>query len=472
MLLNKKVFAISLLTSLISTNISASGFAVAEHSASGLGSAFAGASAIAEDASTTYFNPAGLSKLKGEQVVVAGHIVVVSSPFTNNGSTLSTAVPFGTGGALSGSNDDGSTTPFIPNFYYSKELNERWTLGFGINAPFGNASEYSDTWVGRYHATTSDITTINFNPSASYKVNKGLSVGFGVNVQYIEATLANQLDSSLICKGAVTKAQIAGGATQANAVIAANATCSSAPIGLGTIGDVTTDSSVSLNGDDWSLGWNIGLLYDISDATRIGLAYRSNVKHSLSGTADFTRGGNLGLILTTSTAFTSTGISSGIDLPESLSLSLYHEVDSKWSILADATWTKWSNFDTLDVDFSDPLQTDSSTPENWGNSMRYSFGVNYKPDSKWIYRAGLALDETPIPTAEDVTARIPDNDRIWLSLGLGHKLSDTLGFDVGYAHLVFDDITINNTIPVVGHTLTGSYKVDVDIFSAQMNWNF
>lgn len=449
MLLNKRVFAVSLITTLVTSNANAAGFAIAEHSASGLGSAFAGASAIAEDASTTYFNPAGLSKLKGTQTIFAGHIVSVSSPFTNKGSALVTTAP------ISGPNDDGSTTAFIPNFYYARELNDKWAFGLGVNVPFGNASEYSDTWVGRYHATKSEVHTININPSASFKVDDKLSLGFGVNVQYIEATLANQLDSTAICVGN-------GGAGLCGVG------------GLGTIGDVSTDSAVSLNGDDWSLGWNVGLLYDFTEATRLGLAYRSSVEHTLSGTADFTRSAALNQFLTTvgSDAFTDTGISAGIDLPETLSLSLHHAVNPKWVVLADVTWTKWKRFDKLVIDFANPNQPSSTIPENWENSLRYSLGVNYKADPKWVYRTGIALDETPVPSAEDMTARIPDNDRIWLSLGFGYKMSDSFGIDVGYSHLFFDDIAINNTDASFGHTLTGSYEVSVDIFSAQFNWNF
>ena len=466
MLLNKRVFAVSLITitTLITSNVNASGFSISEHSASGLGSAFAGASAIAEDASTTYFNPAGLSKLKGTQTIFAGHIVSVSSPFTNNGSTTNAALaPFpGGDAALLGSNDDGSTTAFIPNFYYARELNDKWTFGLGVNVPFGNASEYSDTWVGRYHATKSEVHTININPSASFKVSDKLSLGFGVNVQYIEATLANQLDSTAICVSAVLAA--AGDPT----------VCVDNTFGMTAIGDAATDSSVSLNGDDWSLGWNVGLLYDITDATRLGLAYRSNVDHTLSGTADFTRSAQLNgfLSFVGSNAFTDTGISAGIDLPETLSLSLHHAINPKWVVLADVTWTKWKRFDKLVIDFSNPEQPSSRIPENWENSLRYSLGVNYQADPKWIYRAGLALDETPVPSAEDLTPRIPDNDRIWLSLGFGYKMSDSFGIDVGYSHLFFDDIAINNTDASFGHTLTGSYEVSVDIFSAQFNWYF
>jgi len=449
---NKRVFACSALALLTSANVNAAGFAIAEFSASGMGSAFAGASAIAEDASTTYFNPAGLSKLKGSQIIFAAHYVSVSSQFTNNGSSLNTSLG---GGVLSGANDDGSTSPVIPNFYYAKELNDKWAFGLGINVPFGNASEYSDTWVGRYHATKSEITTLNINPSASFKVDNKLSIGFGVNVQYIEATLANKIDSAAVC--------LANGG---------GAACSGS-FGL-TLGNAATDSSVSLNGDDWSLGWNFGVLYDISNETRLGLAYRSNIKQSLTGTADFTRSAELNNFLTfaSSTAFTDTGISAGVDLPETLSLSLYHEVNPKWSVLADVSWVKWSRFDKLVINFANPAQPTSTTPENWKNSRRYSLGVNYKADSKWIYRAGLALDETPIPGATDMTPRIPDSDRIWLSLGFGYKMSDEFGIDVGYSHLFFDDVVINNTDASFGHTLAGSYDVTVDLFSAQFNWKF
>ncbi len=452
MLLTKRTFAVPALTLLVSSNINASGFSIAEHSASGMGSAFAGASAIAEDASTTYFNPAGLSKLKGKQYIFAGHYVSVSSPYTDAGSNLNPSLG---GGALTGTNDDGGTSPLIPNFYYARELNDKWTFGFGINVPFGNSSEYSDTWVGRYHATKSEITTINFNPSASYKVSDKLSVGFGINVQYIEATLANKLDSAAICLAA-------GGGAACNGVF-----------GL-SLGNAANDSNQSLTGDDWSLGWNVGLLYDISNSTRIGLAYRSNINHGITGTSDFTRstGLNAFLVNAGSSAFTDTAASTSVDLPETISLSLAHDFDSKWTLLADATWTKWSRFDKIVIDFSNPAQANSEIREEWDDSFRYSLGVNYKADSKWIYRAGLALDQTPVPSAERMTPRIPDSDRTWLSLGFGYKSSDTFSIDVGFSHLLFDDININNTDDSFGHTLTGSYDVDVNIFSAQFNWNF
>lgn len=453
MRLNKRVFAVSVLTTLMTSNINAAGFAIAENSASGMGSAFAGAAATAEDASTTYFNPAGLSKLEGSQMIVAGHYVAPSSSFNNNGSSLSTSLG---GGTISGSGEDGGSGAFIPNFYYATKLNDQWAFGLGITAPFGQATEYSDTWVGRYHATKSEIVALNINPSASFKVNDKFSLGFGVNVQYFEATLANQLDSRAICLGAG----------------AASATCNA--FGLDTLGDVSTDSSQSLSGDDWSVGWNFGLLYDISNETRIGFAYRSEIGHDIKGSVDFTRSAELNAFLgaAVSNAFTDTGASVGVDVPETISLSVYHGFNPKWSLLADVTWTKWSSFDKLVIDFANPAQSTSTIPENWENSVRYSVGVNYQADSKWIYRAGLALDETPIATEEDRTPRLADNDRLWVSLGFGYKMSNTSSVDVGYTHIFFDDTPINNTDASFGHTITGTYDISVDIFSAQYNWKF
>lgn len=453
MLLKKRVFAVSVLATLITSNVNAAGFAIAENSASGMGSAFAGASAIAEDASTTYFNPAGLSKLEGSQMIVAGHFVAPSSSFTNNGSSLN---PLLGGGTLSGNGEDGGNDAFIPNFYYATKLNDKWAFGLGITAPFGQSTEYSDSWVGRYHATESEIVSVNINPSASFKVNDKLSLGFGVNAQYFEATLANQLDSRAICLGA--------GAT--------SATCDA--FGLDTLGDVSTDSSQSLSGDDWTVGWNFGLLYDISNETRIGFAYRSEIGHDIEGAVDFTRSAELNAFLGVvgSNAFTDTGASVGVDVPETISLSLYHGFNPKWSLLADVTWTKWSSFDQLVVDFDNVEQATATIPENWENSVRYSVGVNYQADSKWVYRAGLALDETPIATAEDRTPRLADDDRLWVSLGFGYKMSDSSSIDVGYTHVFFDDIAINNEDPSFGHTITGTYDVSVDIFSAQYNWKF
>lgn len=445
-------------TGLYSPGVNAAGFALIENGASGLGNSYAGAAAVAEDASTVYFNPAGLTKLKERQFVFVGHYIETEVAFTNTGSAKISS--FG-GGAISGPNSDAGKSSIIPSFFYADRFNNDWTYGLGITVPFGLGTEYDENWVGRYHAVKSEISTININPSASFKVNDRMSVGFGINAQYIDVTLTSKLDSAAICQGVLVPAGTPVGLCNGNNLTAAN------------IAVATYDSSQSMTGDDWSFGWNIGMLYDMSESTRLGISYRSNVDHQLKGSVDFTTYSGLQTVLTTigSSAFSDTGITAGIDLPESLAISISHNLNPQWVLMADATWTKWDRYDKLVVDFANPAQTDSTSTRNSENSWRYSVGASYMPDEKRVYRLGLALDQTIVPSAALRPASSPGNDRLWLSLGYGYKASKAIQFDVGYAHLFVDDTTTTNSHALFG-SLNGNYEQSADILSVQLSWNF
>jgi long-chain fatty acid transport protein len=227
-----------------STISQAGSFGLIEQSASGQGSAYAGASAIAEDASTIYFNPAGMTRLSGSQVVVAGHIIAAEADYTDSGST-----------GVTGPNSKTDEVGFVPNFYYSTALDNDVFVGVGVNVPFGLATEYDDGWIGRYHALRSEITTININPSIAWNVTDKVSVGFGLSIQYLELELTNALNSEALCGGC---------------------------------GITSGDGSAKLEGDSTEIGWNTGILIDVGDKSRIGLAYRSAIKHEVSGDASYT----------------------------------------------------------------------------------------------------------------------------------------------------------------------------------------
>ena len=443
------------LASGLSVQAQAAGFALIENSASGMGNAFAGGSAIAEDASTVYFNPAGMTRLSGTQMTVAGHFISTAADYTDTGSITNTDLPGG-GGSLPGSNDEGGTSALVPNFYYVTELGNDSFFGIGITVPFGLATEYDDSWVGRYTAVDSEVQTININPSFAAKATDKLSVGFGLSIQYIEATLSNQLDSAAICLK-----------------VAAQATCDATFGTTATLATESFDSSQSLSGDDWSIGWNVGVLYDLDEKSRLGVAYRSSVKQDLEGDVDFTQSAELASFLSAAglPLFVDTGITAGIELPETLSVSYFRDVSDKLAVMADITWTRWSNFDELVINF-DNSQPTSTIPENWDDSYRFALGINYRQDSTLMYRAGIAYDQTPIPSAEDRTPRIPGDNRTWLSFGLGYNFSTDMSMDIGYSHLFVSDTDINNTDASFGHTVTGTYDASVDILSAQLNMNF
>ena len=405
-------------------NAHAAGFALIEQNASGMGHAFAGAAAIADDAGTVWFNPAGMTRLGKDQVVVAAHYIAPEAEYTDSGAST---VPGG------GPDDTTDEVAIAGNFYYVRDLGDEVKFGLGINTPFGLSSEYDADWIGRYHAIKSEITTFNINPSLASKVTDRLSLGVGFNVQYIEAELSS------------------------------------------AVFDGTNEGVATIEGDGISLGANFGLLYEFSGRSRIGVAYRSEVAHNLDGDATFDGvnpvpsplGGNL---------YVDTDASAGVDLPQMVSLSYVRDMNDRLTLLADVTWTGWSSFDELRVSYDNAGQPDAVTTEDWDDTWRYSLGMNYRYSDALTLRAGVAYDEEPIPSAARRTPRIPGNDRTWLALGFGYAPSADLQFDFGYAHLFVKDADIDNTLetlnPAANHTLSGSYEADVDIFSAQVTWKF
>lgn len=381
----------------------AAGFALIEQNASGLGNAYAGQAAVAQDASTVFFNPAGLTRIEGRQVVVAGHLILPSAKFTADpASTL----------AANGNGGDAGLAAFVPNFYYAMEIKPDLKFGLGVNAPFGLATEYDVPWAGQTEAVKSDLKTYNINPSLAWKLNERLSLGVGLNWQRIEAELTQGMNGAL-----------------------------APPI-------------ATMQGDDSSWGWNAGLLWSPDGATRVGLAYRSQIKHELEGTL----------------APANFPIVADVTLPETVSLSFFRPVNPAWDVLADITWTGWKSFDELRVRHAVSGATLSLVDESWKNTWRYSLGVNYHASSKITWRGGLAYDQAPVPDAVHRTPRIPDADRTWLAIGGQYRISPKSSLDFGYAHLFVKNSSIFHTTALPN--LVGSYRNHVDILSAQYTHSF
>ena len=418
------------------------GFQIQEQSVKGLGNAFAGGSAIAEDASTVLYNPAGLSRLKQRQVENGLHIIFPQSDFKDGNSTNAI------GGVANGGGDDAGQVAAVPNFFYSNPINDRLTFGFGVSSLYGLVTEYDRNWVGRYHAVKSELLTINVNPALSYRVDEHLSFGAGVSAQYAEAHLTNALDFG-------TLGFLAG-----------------APV---TPSTPAFDGFTDVEGDAWDFGFNLGVLYQFTPGSRVGLAYRSEIEHTLEGKNKLT-------IPTFATPLAgpsrTRGVKATATIPATLSLSGYHQLNEKWALMADVTWTDWSAFKELRLRFDDG-GADSVQPENWDDSFRYSIGVNYAYSDALLLRAGIAYDKTPVPD-EFRTPRIPDNSRRWVAFGGSYKLSEAFSLDFAYTHIFVSDTPIDDVELTtgglagapVGNRLEGEYEASVDIISAQLQWNF
>ena len=439
------------LVSLASGGAHAAFFQLAENSPAGLGNAFAGGAAIAEDASTVWYNPAGLTRLNGSQMVVGGHFIVPSLKFSKTSANRATAIG---GGAISGGDGgDAGESALVPNFYYARRIDDRLSVGLGLNAPFGLATDYDDDWVGRYHANRSEIMTINVNPALAYKVTDQFSVGAGLNYQKLDATLTQSVDYGSICL-------LAGSPPGCGATPGAN------------------DGDAKIEADDDAWGFNVGALWQLSDATRLGLAYRSRMKYGLEGSFDVTApnpvaGGAGGAVA----GLVDSGLRANITLPETISLSLYQALSSTWALMADITRTRWSRLPELRIDF-DSSQADSVVTLNLEDVNRYSVGATYTPGGSWSYRFGVALDQTPTPDEVVRTPRLPDEDRLWVAFGAGYKPNDTMSFDISYVYIKVDDAAINKNAGAPGNenflrgSLVGNYEANTQILSAQLNWKF
>lgn len=433
-----------------SGTVFAAGFAIIEQSVSGLGNAFAGGAASAEDASTIFFNPAGMTLLDGQQVVGGTHVIVPSTKFSADRAENVTGAPNSLGTNNGG---DGGVVALVPNLYYTNKINEKVSFGLGVFAPFGLATEYDKDWVGRYHAIESDVMTININPNIAFKVTDKLSLSAGVSAQYIDVTLSSMVDGGLV---------LYSGSGGNSAYLPA-------------VSNTDYDILVENTADDWGYGFNLGLMYELSSATRIGLAYRSEITHKVKGEVKSD-------VPTTMAAyedvlFATQGVQGTIDLPAIASFSLFHQVNDKLAIMGDVTWTGWSSFKELVIEFEDQIATNQSTTttENWDDSWRYSIGATYQATDKLKIRTGLAYDETPI-SDEYRTPRIPGTDRFWVSLGLGYQVNEKINLDCAYTHLFVDDSKMEKftTTPedTARGTLVGEFENAVDIASVQLTYNF
>ena len=367
---------------------SAAAFQLLEQNASGLGTAYAGSAAVADNASTVFFNPAGMTQLSGFQLSAGVTGVGPSYQYRSN-----TGVESG---------GDAGGWKAVPNGYMSWQMTKDLYLGFGVSAPFGLATEYDSTWAGQALAIKSEIKTINFNPSVAYRVNDKVSLGFGINYQTIDGELTRN-------PGAL----------------------------------------VTLKGDDASWGWNAGALFTLSPAMRVGVAYRSAIKHRLEGTIN----GAL-------------PIRADVELPDTFTLSVWQQVSDRWEAMGDLSFTRWSTLQRFDVyRRADNVLLPGSEVFNYDDSWRIAWGAAYKLNDAAKLKFGIAYDRTPVRN-ESRSPRVPDNDRLWLSLGGQWNAGSYGKFDLGYSYLYVKDPSITQ-VP-----LNGKYDASAHILGLQYSVGF
>jgi long-chain fatty acid transport protein len=339
-------------------------------------------------------------------------------------------------------------------------------VGFAFNAPFGLELDNSGDWMGRFQARRSMIKTYNFNPAISYRIADRITFGLGIDYQHIKAELSNSVNySAVVAQGVqqlVTSGQVPPVALPG--LLAANA-------GL--------EGYTRLRGTDSAWGYNAGLLFDISDTSRLGIAYRSSISYTIDGDVTFTTptasnpvgAGIIAVASGTGGPLAPGDVSVDLKMPETAIASFVQEFGDQWELSADLAWTGWSSVQELRV-VRDNGAVLSLTPERWDDTWRYAVGGAFKVNPSFKLRAGIAYDQTPVPSSTR-TARLPDEARRWIAVG-ANWTSGSVAVDVGYAHLFVKDASINQNggNAVAYGQLVGEQQSNIDIVSVQVGYKF
>ena len=398
--------------------VQAAGYGINEQSASYLGTGFAGRASNAVNAAIASANPAGISFVDGRQVSAGADIILKGGEFTNGKHTLSPNAPTTT--------SDFQKTSFVPFGYFVMPVDDQWSFGFAGYAPYGIELDYEDNWAGKWFGDVTSVQVMALQATASYKIREDLAIGFGLIGAHVKGKLTSR------------------------------------PITASTLG--------TIEGDDNTLAWNIGALWNVNEQTALGLAYHSTYKFNLQG--DYTvTGAPIPALNKTQDA----GLR--IVMPEKVMLSATHKFDSQWTIMADATWTRWSRFREFNV--TNPSGgSHNYVPMNWKDTWALSFGTSYQLNSQWLLRAGYMYDQSPV-TNETRTVRSPDANRNWFTLGANWTLADNLNVDLAYAFVKLQDGTINEqkysgpNQPTSSYGfITGNYSSGSHIVGAQLNYKF
>jgi long-chain fatty acid transport protein len=489
----------------------ASGFKINEQAASASGRAFAGSAAVAKDASVVFFNPAGMSRLERSQASFGFTYLNLNGEFSGEridpaglSSNLpkTAQTPFGEAGVY---NDGGNflEDKLIPFGYYVHKLDDKAAVGLGVFAPFGTSTNYDQGSLAGGFADETQLSAIDIQPTFSYQVTDTFSFGVGIDIVYAKGLLSKELD--LVPLAAAYQAASAG--QQINPEDYRG-----------------YENKFEVSGDDIGYGWNFGFMWDLNQTTTLGFAYRSEVDFELKGKSKFEKSEGvvaysaasnkivpadtdaaqteLNILRTANTGSPDTTPlnaagqpatgkiekqDSQVPLtgPRSATISVAHDFNTRLQLLAGVTWTDWSSFKYFDVIATDEGVIDDIAGlgenyighivEKWNDTVSYSVGAEYLLNQDWTLRTGYAFDESPVDS-QHRTARVPDNDRQWLTAGATYTLNNHWSFDAGIAYVFIDKTKIDeynydlNDQQKGSDNLKGEYDVNALGLSFQMNY--
>jgi long-chain fatty acid transport protein len=402
----------------------AAGFLIRENSAAAVGMSYAGTGSRADAAETAFANPAGMTRLTSDEVESGGAVIVPDFRFSGSATAFGAPISGNTGG-------NSGRVAGVPNLYGVLAISDKWKAGLAVTVPFGNTSVYDSAWYGRYLGIKTSALSYDINPSVAYQITDTLSVGAGFSAQYLKLDVTSAIDQSILA---------------------------GAPV---------PDATYRFNAHDWSYGFNLGVLLQVSETTRVGAYYRSQIDHTINGSLNFSGASPLlGLV--------NGPASSGVSLPDTAGLSVTSELDPDLSISSEVQFTHWDVFKDVVIK-SQNVPFDNH--ENFRNSWMLAVGAAYRLSPHWTVSSGIAWDQTPVTSAFRGVS-LPDTDRYLLGFGTRVELTDSIILDGAYGHSFAFlrpnmDVSANNTDSIThAVVLKGRYDIAVDIVAFSAHYKF
>ncbi|MDA8561675.1 outer membrane protein transport protein [Gammaproteobacteria bacterium] len=411
---------------IFSNKLFAAAFQLWQQDGASIGNYHAGRAAIAEDASTAFYNPAGLVRFKNQQIVLG--VSPITTDISFDGAIAVQKIDnFAKHSAVS----QGGSLNFVPNFSYVAPVFDNLVFGLSVNVPFGLQTDYGYNSISRYVATKTSLNVIDISPVLSFSITNKLSIGLGPDIEYSNANLnfvASVLDTNF---------------------------------------DSYTTNSLSGSG----FGLHAGLLFQFNPDSRLGFSYHSKVIHNLNGTSKLIGPGDIQ---------NNKNLKTSIVMPSTTTLSFYSGNHRRWDMMATVNYTQWNvvkniilyNVSGIDLDIESSNVIKVVIPQNYHNTWNYSIGANYHFSDNFFMRSGIGYDKTPSNNT-DRNLQLPDSDRYALALGAHIKATKALGFDIGWTHLFINNVSINDTQAVGGQVIKtiGNVKSSVDIYGLQLVWD-
>ncbi|MFO0792545.1 MAG: outer membrane protein transport protein [Candidatus Brocadiaceae bacterium] len=390
-----------------------SGFALFTHGASSLAQGDA-VIAHADNPSTIFFNSALINKLEGTQIEAGATAIIPYHTFTSDA----------TENTFHAENE----VFYLPTLFVTHKFNEKVSAGVGLFNPFGLGIDWGDDWEGRYITTNTEFSTFTLNPVVSYQITPTIAFAGGADFLLLDTTLEKKVNLS--------------------------------SFGL-------PDANEKFKGDGYGVGYNLGILYDITRDVSIGISYRSAIKVDIDGNANYDLPAGTPSSITT--LFPHTDAHSDITLPQQVFTGICYKGFNPLTLEAGLRWEGWSSFDELKIDLDQQVAgvTQSVTKKDWNDTYAPTLGAQYQFNKTFALLAGYSYEQTPVPdkTFDPV---VPDANAHLFTIGTDIKYKKTK-ITVGYGYQRLEGTRKDNSIDdnpqdgIIDAATSANGKYDTDI---------